>query len=120
MRITNHRQRAIESKTHGNVLWAPLDHGATRIGYAFTPQIAAKYPGDVTEETAVKEAIAAMAPFDVRFTEVHWWTLYSIGQRMARSFSDARRIFLAGDAAHTHSSGAAQGLNTGIHDAVNL
>jgi phenol 2-monooxygenase (NADPH) len=30
------------------------------------------------------------------------------------------RIFLCGDAAHTHSSGAAQGLNTGIHDAVNL
>lgn len=29
-------------------------------------------------------------------------------------------MFLSGDAAHTHSSGAAQGLNTGIHDAVNL
>lgn len=29
-------------------------------------------------------------------------------------------MFLCGDAAHTHSSGAAQGLNTGIHDAVNL
>ena len=29
-------------------------------------------------------------------------------------------MFICGDAAHTHSSGAAQGLNTGIHDAVNL
>jgi phenol 2-monooxygenase (NADPH) len=29
---------AIESKTHGNVLWAPLDHGATRIGFAFTAE----------------------------------------------------------------------------------
>lgn len=29
-------------------------------------------------------------------------------------------MFLCGDAAHTHSSGAAQGLNTGIHDSVNL
>lgn len=29
-------------------------------------------------------------------------------------------VFLAGDACHTHSSGAAQGMNTGIHDAVNL
>lgn len=27
---------------------------------------------------------------------------------------------LAGDACHTHSSGAAQGMNTGVHDAYNL
>ncbi|PCH02089.1 Peptidase C12, ubiquitin carboxyl-terminal hydrolase 1 [Penicillium occitanis (nom. inval.)] len=111
---------AIESKTHGNVLWAPLDHGATRIGYAFTPEIAAKYPGGVTEEVAVKEAIESMRPFNVKFTEVHWWTLYTIGQRIAKDFSTKDRIFLCGDAAHTHSSGAAQGLNTGIHDSVNL
>jgi phenol 2-monooxygenase len=39
---------------------------------------------------------------------------------MAQDFSAKDRIFLCGDAAHTHSSGAAQGLNTGIHDAVNL
>lgn len=39
---------------------------------------------------------------------------------MARDFSAKDRIFICGDAAHTHSSGAAQGLNTGIHDAVNL
>jgi phenol 2-monooxygenase len=29
----------------------------------------------VTEEVAVKEAIEGMKPFDVKFTEVHWWTL---------------------------------------------
>ena len=45
---------------------------------------------------------------------------YTIGQRIAKDFSAKDRIFLCGDAAHTHSSGAAQGLNTGIHDAVNL
>lgn len=111
---------AIESKTHGNVLWAPLDRGATRIGYAYTPEIAAKYPDGITQEVAEKEAIASMSPFNVKFKEVHWWTLYTIGQRIAKDFSAKDRIFLCGDAAHTHSSGAAQGLNTGIHDAVNL
>jgi len=112
---------AIESRTHGNVLWAPLDNGATRIGYAFSSEIAAKYPDGVTQEVALQEAIECMKPFKVEFKEVHWWTLYTIGQRIARDFSTPdRRIFLAGDAAHTHSSGAAQGLNTGIHDAVNL
>ena len=39
---------------------------------------------------------------------------------MARKFSSRNRVFLCGDSAHTHSSGAAQGLNTGVHDAVNL
>ena len=29
-------------------------------------------------------------------------------------------VILAGDACHTHSSGAAQGMNTGVHDSVNL
>lgn len=72
---TADRPSAIESKTHGNVLWAPLDHGATRIGYAYTPEIAARYPDGVTQEVAETEAIRAMAPFHVRFTEVHWWTL---------------------------------------------
>ncbi|KAL2845473.1 FAD binding domain-containing protein [Aspergillus pseudoustus] len=111
---------AIESKTHGNVLWAPLDHGATRIGYAYSEAIAAKYPDGVTQEVAIQEAVESMKPFKVEFKEVHWWTAYTIGQRIAKTFSTRDRIFLCGDAAHTHSSGAAQGLNTGIHDAVNL
>ncbi|RDW78529.1 uncharacterized protein DSM5745_05381 [Aspergillus mulundensis] len=112
---------AIESRTHGNVLWAPLDHGATRIGYAYSSEIATKYPDGVTQDVAVQEAIEAMKPFKVTFKEVHWWTLYTIGQRIAKTFSTTNnRIYLCGDAAHTHSSGAAQGLNTGIHDAVNL
>ncbi|KAJ6113611.1 hypothetical protein N7523_006928 [Penicillium sp. IBT 18751x] len=115
----NRSYGAIESKTHGNVLWAPLDHAATRIGYAYTSEIATKYPGGITQEIAMQEAVESMKPFNVKFTEVHWWTLYQIGQRIAKDFLKGR-IFLCGDAAHTHSSGAAQGLNTGIHDAVNL
>lgn len=111
---------AIESRTHGNVLWAPMDHGTTRIGYAYSDAIAAKYPAGVTQEVAEKEAIESMKPFKLRFKQVHWWTLYTIGQRVAKTFASQDRIFLCGDAAHTHSSGAAQGLNTGIHDAVNL
>lgn len=74
----------------------------------------------MTQEVAEKEAIDAMKPFKVKFKEIHWWTLYTIGQRIAETFATKDRIFLCGDAAHTHSSGAAQGLNTGIHDAVNL
>ncbi|KAF2855334.1 FAD/NAD(P)-binding domain-containing protein [Plenodomus tracheiphilus IPT5] len=110
---------AIESPTHGNVLWAALDHGATRIGFAFTAARQAAYTV-FDEAAAIKEAIASVKPFSLVFQRVDWWTIYTVGQRIARSFFTHDCIFLAGDACHTHSSGAAQGLNTGIHDAVNL
>jgi len=111
---------SIESPTHGNVLWAALDRGATRIGYAFTDKRANPYP-EFNEQAAVKEAIEAVKPFTLEFERVDWWTIYTVGRRIAKHFSACRsRVFLAGDAGHTHSSGAAQGLNTGIHDAVNL
>jgi phenol 2-monooxygenase len=115
----NRAYGAIESKTHGNVLWAPLDHGGTRIGFAFTAERQKEYP-EFNEAAAVAEAIAAVKPFKLSFTQVDWFTVYSVGQRVARHFYVKDCIFLAGDACHTHSSGAAQGMNTGIHDAVNL
>lgn len=110
---------AIESPTHGNVLWAALDHGATRIGYAFTAERQKAYEV-FDQEAAVKEAIASVKPFNLIFKQVDWWTIYVVGQRTARHFFYRDSIFLAGDACHTHSSGAAQGMNTGLHDAVNL
>ncbi|KAF2710742.1 3-propionate hydroxylase [Pleomassaria siparia CBS 279.74] len=110
---------AIESPTHGNVLWAALDHGATRIGFAFTAERQKAYP-NFDEEAAVKEAIASVKPFNLSFKQVDWWTIYAVGQRIARSFLVKDCVFLAGDACHTHSSGAAQGMNTGMHDSVNL
>jgi len=39
---------------------------------------------------------------------------------VARSLQKDAYILLGGDAAHLHSSGFAQGMNTGIHDATNL
>ncbi|EUC48920.1 hypothetical protein COCMIDRAFT_23298 [Bipolaris oryzae ATCC 44560] len=120
---TNHPKSrtycAIESPTHGNVLWAPLDRGATRIGFAFTSARQKAY-AEFTQDAAVQEAIEAVKPFSIHFKQVDWWTIYVVGQRIARSFFVHDCIFLVGDACHTHSSGAAQGMNTGIHDAVNL
>ncbi|KAJ9322366.1 hypothetical protein DTO027B5_4919 [Paecilomyces variotii] len=110
---------AIESPTHGNVLWAALDRGATRLGFALTAERQKAYP-NFDEGAAVKEAIASVKPFSLSFKEVHWYTIYSVGQRVAQKFCVKDCVFLAGDACHTHSSGAAQGMNTGIHDAVNL
>ena len=64
---------AIESKNHGHVLWVALDHSATRIGYVLTPEMYKKYGRDMSKEDAVKEAKAALAPFELEFVEVHWY-----------------------------------------------
>ncbi|KAM0723321.1 hypothetical protein Q7P37_001523 [Cladosporium fusiforme] len=111
---------ALESPTHGNVLWASLDHGRSRIGFALSSELYESHGNNITEEIVREEAVKAMAPFDLEIVQLDWWTLYSIGQRVAETFQFQERILLAGDAAHTHSSGTAQGMNTGVHDAVNL
>ena len=111
---------AIESQRHGNVLWIAEDHGRTRIGFALPTEVYEKHGKHMTEEVVKAEAMIALAPFELEFITVDWWSLYSIGHRVANSFRTKERVLLAGDAGHTHSSGAAQGMNTGIHDAVNL
>ena len=111
---------AIESKTHGHVLWVALDHSATRIGYVLTPEMYAKYGKDMSKEDAVKEAKAAVAPFELEFEQVDWHTVYVVKQHVAERLQDRERILLAGDAAHTHSPGSAQGMNMGTHDVVSL
>ncbi|PYI07026.1 pentachlorophenol 4-monooxygenase [Aspergillus sclerotiicarbonarius CBS 121057] len=111
---------SIESESHGNVLWVQMDHGVKRIGFAMTEEMLAKYGDNLTLEDAKAEAVKSMAPFTLEFDSITWWTLYSIGQRVAETFVKNDRVILAGDACHTHSSGAAQGMNTGVHDSVNL
>ncbi|KAF7588083.1 hypothetical protein BBP40_006182 [Aspergillus hancockii] len=111
---------SIESKSHGNVLWVQLDHGVKRIGFAMTDDMLAKYGNTLTEDQAKAEAVKSMEPFTLDIETVDWWTLYSINQRVADTFFANDCVLLAGDACHTHSSGAAQGMNTGVHDAVNL
>jgi 2-polyprenyl-6-methoxyphenol hydroxylase-like FAD-dependent oxidoreductase len=50
---------------------------------------------------------------------VNWFSTYHVHHRVADHFRDGR-AFLLGDAAHVHSPVGAQGMNTGIGDAVNL
>jgi phenol 2-monooxygenase len=75
---------------------------------------------EFNEAAAVAEAIESVKPFKLSFTRVDWFMVYSVGQKVARNFFVGDCVFLAGDACYTHSSGAAQGMNTGIHDSINL
>jgi 3-(3-hydroxy-phenyl)propionate hydroxylase len=63
--------------------------------------------------------VAARAPIEIALSEPRWISDFRIHTRMVARLQD-RRVFLLGDAAHIHSPALAQGMNTGIQDAVNL
>ena len=50
---------------------------------------------------------------------VNWFSTYHVHHRVATRFQSGR-AFLVGDAGHVHSPVGAQGMNTGIGDAINL
>lgn len=105
--IPSSRSKAvsIESKEFGNILWTPVDNGRTRIGFVCPEEV--YRAGNITDEVIIGLAKRAVLPFTLEFVKLDWWTVYDIGQRIAGTFRDGP-VFIAGDAAHTHSSGAAQ------------
>ena len=54
-----------------------------------------------------------------RLCQLTWSSWFQINSRMVERLRIGN-IFLAGDAAHVHSPAGAQGMNTGIQDAINL
>jgi 2-polyprenyl-6-methoxyphenol hydroxylase-like FAD-dependent oxidoreductase len=76
----------------------------------------------VTEPVSLAEVRAALARitgqgFGAR--DMYWSARYRSESRQVPAYRRGR-IFLAGDAAHTHSPAGAQGMNTGLQDAANL
>jgi 2-polyprenyl-6-methoxyphenol hydroxylase-like FAD-dependent oxidoreductase len=61
----------------------------------------------------------AIETMKVQVTKVNWFSTYRVHHRVTDRFRKGR-AFLLGDAAHIHSPVGAQGMNTGIGDAINL
>ncbi|ORY17091.1 putative phenol 2-monooxygenase [Clohesyomyces aquaticus] len=59
-------------------------------------------------------------PYTMDFADTFWWSAYSIGQRLADHFHAHHRVFLTGDACHTHSPKAGQGMNVSLQDGYNI
>ncbi len=68
-------------------------------------------------------------PYKLEAKEVVWWSIYEIGHRLTDKFDDVPpdliatrtpRVMLAGDACHTHSPKAGQGMNVSMGDTFNL
>jgi phenol 2-monooxygenase len=60
------------------------------------------------------------APFTLDVADTFWFSAYSIGQRLVDHFHKDNRVFLAGDACHSHSPKAGQGMNVSLQDGYNI
>lgn len=78
---------------------------------------------DESDEAVLSEAAlqARMQHFFPRATphEIHYRGIYRFHQRVAGSFRRGR-LFLAGDAAHVNNPAGGLGMNSGVHDGVEL
>ncbi len=84
---------------------------------------------NITIEQLIAAAKRIFHPYLLDIKEVAWWSVYEIGQRLSDRFDDLRQdelasrlpaIFIAGDACHTHSPKAGQGMNVSMQDTFNL
>ena len=84
---------------------------------------------DITAGTLIAAAQRILQPYSFEVRQVAWWSVYEIGQRLCATFDDlpegadgerVPRVFIAGDACHTHSPKAGQGMNVSMQDAFNL
>lgn len=73
-----------------------------------------------TAEEVQEKAKAILKPYEITWDRVEWFSVYPIGQGIAERYTLDERVFMGGDACHTHSPKAGQGMNTAFLDAVNL
>ena len=123
---------AIHSANQGNMLIIPREGGYLVRLYIELDNVHDKEMLEgrsVTPEKLVAVANRILHPYSVDVKDVGWWSVYSIGQRLCDRFddvpaqeTDARlpRVFIAGDACHTHSAKAGQGMNVSMNDTWNL
>lgn len=84
---------------------------------------------NITVDRLIAAAQRILHPYTLQVKEVAWWSVYDIGQRLCDKFDDVPdaevatrlpHIFIAGDACHTHSPKAGQGMNVSMQDTFNL
>lgn len=123
---------AVQSANGGNLLIIPREGG-----YLFRIYVEMDKLGEdervaarnITQDKLIAAAQRILHPYTLDVKEVPWWSVYEIGHRICDKYDDvpaaevpARlpRVFIAGDACHTHSPKAGQGMNFSMQDTFNL
>jgi phenol 2-monooxygenase len=122
----------IQSANEGNILLIPREGGYLVRIYVELDKL--KENERVSSRSITIDRLIAVTrrilhPFALEVKEVAWWSVYEIGQRLCDKFDDVPvewvatrfpRAFIAGDACHTHSPKAGQGMNVSMQDTFNL
>src|SRR5919199_229132 len=116
----------------GNILIIPREGGYLVRFYTELDEVGDREMLDkrgVTPEKLAEVANRILHPYTLEVRDVGWWSVYEIGQRLCDKFDDVPveetatrlpRVFIAGDACHTHSAKAGQGMNVSMADTWNL
>ena len=123
---------AIQSGSGGNILLIPREGGYLFRMYVDLGEVSADDKGAV-RKTTIDEIIATangiLYPYTLDVKNVAWHSVYEVGHRLTDRFDDVLlddvdtrtpRVFIAGDACHTHSAKAGQGMNVSMQDGFNL
>ncbi len=123
---------AIQSADEGNILLIPREGGYMVRLYVDLGEID---PANrealrlVTQDMVIQTAQRVLRPYTLDVRSVVWFAVYQVGQRVTDRFDDVTadeagsrlpRVFIAGDACHTHSAKAGQGMNVSMQDTYNL
>jgi 2-polyprenyl-6-methoxyphenol hydroxylase-like FAD-dependent oxidoreductase len=123
---------AIHSASEGNIVLIPREGGYLVRLYVELDKLSENERVSnrtITVEDLIAAAQRILHPYTLEVKEVAWWSVYDIGQRLCDKFDDVPdeaigpripSVFIAGDACHTHSPKAGQGMNVSMQDAFNL
>ena len=123
---------AIQSANEGSVLIIPREGGYLVRIYIELDKLNENERVsslNITTDHLIAAAKRILHPYTLEVKEIAWWSVYEIGQRLCDKFDDVPetlspdrfpRVFIAGDACHTHSPKAGQGMNVSMQDGFNL
>jgi 2-polyprenyl-6-methoxyphenol hydroxylase-like FAD-dependent oxidoreductase len=90
---------------HGSIMVIPREDNMVRLYI----QIASSTDKDwnprksATEEEVQNSAKKILQPYNIEWERVEWYSVYPIGQGIADKYTLDHRVFMGGDACHTHS-----------------
>jgi len=126
------RKALIQSGNEGNIVLIPREGGYLVRVYVELDKLKRDErvsSRNITIDRLIAAAQQILRPYTLEVKEVAWWSVYEIGQRLCDKFDDVPaeevatrlpQVFIAGDACHTHSPKAGQGMNVSMQDAFNL
>jgi phenol 2-monooxygenase (NADPH) len=123
---------AIQSGTGGSILLIPREGGHLFRMYVDLGEVNRndnRSVRDTTIDEIIAKANEILHPYTLDVRNVAWHSVYEVGHRLTDRFDDVLpdergtrtpRVFIAGDACHTHSAKAGQGMNVSMQDGFNL